>query len=546
MGQMKGQWRKEFSVVLVAALILGLLSAMGQAAAKPAFGGTLRIGTLSDPDTLNVLQSNSVSASWILDLMYPTLLIMNEQGEKVPYLAKDWGYSEDGLTAWFELRNDVKWQDGTPITSKDVKFTCDVTKQHKIGFNAALLADVKEIRTPTPTRVEFKLSKTYGPFLTSIGFWLRVVPEHIWKGIEDPKRFPNSNPVGAGPFKLAKYEIGQYYEMEAVDSWFDAPAGKPYLDKVLFKVYPDINTMILALQRGEIDLCANPIPPASADRLKATPGIKTAQTASLGYVYFTFNQHRDKAKALQDVRLRKAIAHAVNKEMIRAIVLRGQAKDIAVAVSPVLGSWHNPNVTSYPYDPEKAKTILQEAGYKDTNGDGVRETPTGEKLAFELLYDGGNANIAKAMKMVADDLQKVGIVVTHNALERNGYLAAFRKLDYDIAAGGWGIMDEPADYLYLLYHSSTYGPDGINRSGINDPQLDRLIDQARGALDAKKAREYVWKIQERLKELVPEVHLWVETYILAYRDDFAGYGVFPSDLRGMVDPQSLVRVYKIK
>lgn len=530
------------SVVLIAVLIL---SVVGQAA-EPSFGGTLRIGTLTGLDSFNVLASNSVSDSWVLNLMYPSLLIFNENGQKIGYLAKDWGYSEDGLTAWFELRDGVKWADGVPITSEDVKFTADITKEHRIGFNAFVLNAVTEVRTPTPTRVEFVLSKPNGPFLATIGFWLRVVPKHIWKDVEDPKRYPNMNPVGAGPFKLVDYRLGQYYELEAVDEWFDAPAGRPYLDKVIFKVYPDINTLILALQKGEIDVSAQPIPPASVARVKRTPRIVTVTAPSLGYYYMGFNMKRESAPSLADVTVRQAFAMAINKEMIRKMVLRGQAIDTAVAVTPVLADWYNPDVESYPYDPEKAKAMLEAAGYRDTDGDGIRETPAGEKMSYELLFDGGETNILKAVKMIQQDLSKVGIEINLEAVERNTYLTMFRNADFDLMCGKWGIMDEPADYLYLIYHSETYGTDGINHLGLNNPELDVLLEEARQATDMEVAKEKVFKIQEKLHELVPDIELWVDTFTFAYRDDFAGFRVYPSEVRGPVDPQSLVRVYKVK
>lgn len=532
------------SMRLGLAVLLVVLSFSILGSAEPRFGGTLTIGTLSDPDTLNVLQSNSVTGSWIQNLLYPSLLVMNEDGEKIGYIATDWGYSDDGLTAWYELRDDVYWQNGEPLTSEDVKFTAEVTKDHQIGFNASLLADVVSISTPTPTRIVFELEDTYGPFLTSLGFWLRLVPKSEWESVADPKTFANADPVGAGPFELVSYEDGQYYRLEAVDQWFDAPAGRPYLDEVVYRVYPDINTMVLALLRGDIDLAANPIPPASLDQVRQAADVNTASTASLGYYYMGFNMQNEDSKPLQDVTVRQAIATALNKEMMRNMVMRGQAIDVAVAVSPVLGDWHNPDVTSYEYDPEAARQMLADAGYVDTTGDGILNAPDGEPLRFRLLYDGGHAVLPRVMRIVDEDLQQVGIAVDHVAVERNTYLATFRSQDYDIMAGGWGIMDEPADYLYLLYHSDTFGPDGINRGGVNNPELDVLIDKARGALDHDDAVAYVHAIQEKLIELMPDIPLFTETYTFGYRNTFANYGVYPSDLRGMVDPQSLARVYK--
>jgi peptide/nickel transport system substrate-binding protein len=478
--------------------------------------------------------------------MYPSLLVMDEKANKIPYLAKEWGYSDGGRVAWFKLREDAKWQDGTPITAEDVKFTVDVTVKHSIGFNASLFSSVEKIVTPDSRTVQFYLKEPSVSFAPSAGFWLRVVPKHIWEKIQDPKQFANEKPIGAGPFALVRYQRGQYYELEPVKQGFFVESGPPLIDKVIFKVYPDINTLILALKKGEVDLCAESIPPASVPDLKKTKGINVVSGPSLGYAYMIFNLHSKQAGFLADVQVRKALAHAVNKDIINKMILAGNALPIATAVSPVLDFWHNPNVKDYAYDLEQAKKILDAAGYKDTNGDGVREVPAskgGGRLRVRILYDSGHAQQPKVVQILKDDLAKIGVELVADGMERNAYLAKRKALDFDLMLGRWGIMDEPADYLYLLYHSDTYGKGGINESGPNDPVLDKLIEEANKTGDVNVARDRVFKIQERLHEVIPEVHLYVEQYYFAYRDRFTGYRLFPSDLRGLVDPQSLSVVH---
>lgn len=544
---MQQTFRRSLLTTIVAAGLLLLCVLPGASAAEsPKRGGTLVIGTTTDVDTFNVLVSNSITSSWILDLMYPSLLAMDEKANKVPYLAKEWGYSDGGRVAWFKLREGAKWQDGTPITSEDVKYTVDITVKYNIGFNASLFSSVEKIVTPDAHTVQFYLNEPSVSFAPSAGFWLRVVPKHIWAKVQDPKQFANDNPIGAGPFALVKYQRGQYYELAPVKQGFFVQSGPPLVDKVIFKIYPDINTLILALKKGEVDLSAESIPPASVPDLKRTKGINVVSGPSLGYAYMIFNLHSKQAAFLADVQVRKAIAYAVNKDIINKMVLAGNGLPIATAVSPVLDFWHNPNVKDYAYDLNQAKRILDAAGYKDTNGDGVREVPTskgGGKLRVRILYDSGHAQQPKVMQILKDDLAKIGIEVVPDGMERNAYLAKRKELDFDLMLGRWGIMDEPADYLYLLYHSDTYGQGGINESGPNDPTLDKLLDEARKTGDVNLARDRVFKIQERLHELVPEVTLYVEQYYFAYRDRFTGYRLFPSDLRGLVDPQSLSVVH---
>ncbi len=153
--------------------------------------------------------------------------------------------------------------------------------------------------------------------------------------------------------------------------------------------------------------------------------------------------------------------------------------------------------------------MLEDAGYKDQGG--VRVGPKG-RLEFSAIYDQGNDPMAKSMTMIADDWAKIGVKLNLKGMERNTYLANAKALDFDIYGGRWGVMDEPADYIGLLFLSDTWQKGGINYSGINDPKLDTMIKEAQGSMDPKTMQEKIYKLQEYVAEQVPVVTLWVETY----------------------------------
>lgn len=524
---------KVLVMALVAALAIGAASATFVAAAEPSFGGELVIGTTADVGNFNTLVSNSVTDKWILNLMYPPLMILNEAGEKVPYMAKSWHYEEEGLKAVFELRDDIQWDDGTPFTAADVKFTADQLKFGNIGLVGSMLSDVESVETDGDHRVVFNLSQPYGPFLTSVGFWIRVVPKHIWETKGDLEEFANDvDPVGVGPFKLVDYQKGQYYRLAKVEHFPLAPAGSAYLDGVIFRVFPDMNTMLLALRKGEIDGIANPVPSASLADLERERDIAVVQTPSLGYHHITYNMENPH---LAKKEVRQALIRATNKDAIRTVVLRGNALALQTVVSPVLGDWYDETVADFPFDPEAAKAQLQAAGY--TMGrDGYFND-----LTFRMIYDSGNANIARWVTMVAFDAAEAGIRIELDGMERNTFLAKANARDFDLYAGGWGTMDEPSDYFSLLFEEGSF----INYNNVSDPVLDAMMHTARYSTDPAEVAAAVSEIQHYVQDQAYVNTLYVEMYNLAYRTDkFEGFGLYPSDLGGFVDPQSLMGVYK--
>lgn len=542
------RWSALLTVFLIGALVLTACSRGASGTGQPSgpsttpsegtpaskFGGELKIGVLADVGNFNPLVSNSINDSWILNLMYPTLITMSEQGEKVPYFATDWYYEDDGLKAVFKLRDDVRWDDGTPFTSADVKFTAEIVKRDVIGLAGTMLTDVASIETPDDHTVVFHMQRPYGPFLTTLGYWMKIVPKHQWESVEKPAEFPNAtDQIGAGPFKLVKYEKGQYYELHRVEHYPLAPEGKAYLDKIFFRVYPDMNTAILALKKGDIDAIANPIPAASVRDLQGTPGITISQTPSLGYAHMTYNVRNPH---LAKAEVRRALIHATNKEAIRQVVLLGNAIAIPTVVSPVLSEWYDDTITDYAFDIDRARELLAQAGYSDANGDGFFDG-----LEFDLIYDQGHATISKWVTMVADDAAKAGIRINLQGMERNTYLAKAREREFDIYAGSWGIMDEPADYFALLFN-----PDGyINYGNVDDPELSAMIDRARFTMDQNQVKEAVRDVQRYVADKAYVNTLYVETYNLAYNTDrFAGFKIFPSDLQSFLDPHSLSGVHR--
>jgi peptide/nickel transport system substrate-binding protein len=512
---------------------------------KPKFGGTLTVGMTADPDTLNPLVSNTTPGNWINSAIYPHLMTMNSNGEKVPYIADTFTTSEDGKTVTFKLKQGLKWQDGTPITSADVKFTGEYLAEHKLQWTAGIFESVESTETPDDLTVVYNLKQPYPGFAGTLGYWVRIVPKHIWEKVSDPKNFDNPEPIGAGPFKMVKWERGQYVEMEAVDEWFAAPEGKPYLDKVIFKIYPDINTMVLALQKGEVDVTAQDIPASAAKQLEANKAIKLEQTPSLGYAYYSFNLNPENPSPTQDAKFRVAMATATDKETIINVGLEGMGLNLETPVSPILKQWVDPSVKGPEYNVDKAKDLLSEAGYKDTDGDGIVNAPSefgGENAELELMYDSANIYHQKTAKILEKNASDIGVKLVLKPVEYNTLSAKiFSEKDFEMHIGKWGALEESSDNMESLFHSKAQ----LNFMGLNNPELDKILTAAKYAPTEEEAIKNVFEFQKWYVDQFPVVPVYVQTFNLAYNEEkFGGFEMFPSDLQGLVDPNSLTKVYK--
>ena len=320
-------------------------------------GGTLVIGTTADVVNLNPLVGNSRTDTWVTNLMYPRMMDMDLEGTKTPSLATDWSYSEDGLTATVNLRDDFTWSDGEPVDAEDVMFTIDAIKAEQFGVVAGMIAAYESSTAPDPHTIEFTLSRPDGAFLNSVGFWMPIVPEHVFSAAESVQEFANdSDWVSAGPYRLTDVQAGDRYTMTAVDSYPLAPDGTPTLDEVVFRVFPDVNTEVLALRNGDIDLIGNAIPPTLVEQLQDVDGLELVTVPSLGWAHMQYNMRRE---PLDQLEVRQALAHAVDYEAIRQVVLRGQAVSSGSSpLTPSFQQWYDDSSEEYAHDPERSRELL--------------------------------------------------------------------------------------------------------------------------------------------------------------------------------------------
>lgn len=509
-------------------------SASADAAGDVVTGGDLRIGTTADVVNFNPLVGNSRTDTWVTNLMYPSMMTINDDGEKVPALATDWGYSEDGLTAWIEIRDDFEWTDGTPLTAEDVVFTVNAVKDESLGVVSGMIGAMESATAASDTRIEFTLSRPDGAMLNSIGFWMPIVPAHVFSEAPNVAEFANdSDWVSAGPFVLTEVEEGQRYVMEAVENYPLAETGAPNVDRVIYRVYPDVNTQVLALRSGELDMIANALPRTVVSELEGEESIELYSVSSLGWAHMQYNMRRE---PLDQVEVRQALAHAVDYEAIRQIVLGGNAVSANSSVlTPTFTQWADPEAQEYAHDPDLSRSLLEDAGFVDDNGDGMYDD-----LSFEMVYDSGDPVISSWAEIVRDQSAEAGIEIKLAGLERNTYLSRTQERDFDIYAGSWAIIDEPQSNFFLLF-----APDGfINYAGVEDQRINTLMHESSEALTVEDARGPLQEIARIVTERVYDNVMYVEQFTFAATTDWAGFQPRPSELLSIVNAQSLASAHR--
>ena len=502
------------------------------AANGEATGGTLSVGTTADVVNYNPLVGNSRTDTWVTNLMYPAMMSLDMDAEKIPWVATDWGYSDDGLTATATIRDDLTWTDGEPLTADDIVFTIEAIAAEGLGTVAGMISAFESAEAVSDTEVAFNLSRPDGAFITSVGFWMPIVPAHVFGEAEVVGEFANdSDWVSAGPFVLTEVDQGQRYVLDAVENFPFVPEGRPALDRVEFRVFPDVNTAALALRNGDLDVIANALPPAQVDQLANEDGLTVEQVPSLGWAHMQYNMRR---APLDQLEVRQALAHAVDYEAIRNVVLGGNAVSARSSVlTPTFGFWHDESVEEYEFDPELSRELLEDAGFEDSNGDGLYDD-----LSFDMVYDQGDANISGWAELVRDQSADAGIDIQLNGLERNTYLERTQERDFDIYAGSWAVIDEPQSNFGLLFDSDGF----INYAGVDDPEVEALLEEASAALTPEEALEPLQEVNRIVRDQVYDNVMYVEQFNFARSDAWTDWETKPSDLLSLISPQSLSQV----
>ncbi len=398
----------------------------------------------------------------------------------------------------FTLRDDVRWHDGAPFTSADVAFTCKAILNEKVASPRRSDFDlVDSVETPDPQSVVVRYKKPFSPALLS---WMgAILPEHIL-GKLDPSKWPevyNRKPVGTGPFKFGSWKTNEFIRLVKNPDYF---LGSPWLDSVVFRVLPDPLTLQLAFQTKQVDFWN--VDPWAVKSFEKDPRFDLFSAPGQAYNYIGWNLRRP---MFQDLRVRQALAQAVNVPQMIKYIIYGRGVQSTGIFTPQMW-FFDPSVKPLPYDPEAARKLLDEAGWK-VGPDGIR-VKDGKRFSFTLLANNGNEVRRDIATLVQDDLKQVGIEVKVEIYEWAVLLKRFvSKGEFDAIVLGWGLgydFDQ-----YGIWHSSQTHPEELNFIGYANPGVDHLLTDLRQEYARPEIIRLAAKLQQTIYADQPYLFLFV-------------------------------------
>ncbi len=462
-----------------------------------------------EPKTLNNFSAeNDIYAKWMtVPYIFEPLLFYNfDDLTMEPHLAKSYSISDDGLEITFVLRDDIHFSDGVPVTADDVIFTYETVMNP--GVDAANIAnlyiDVDHVERIDTRTVKFVMKRRHFKALENLSFWdFGILPKHEYK-FDDPQEFNKrrSNPVGSGPFVFERWDSGRQIVLRRNENYW---GPKPKLEKIVFKFITNVVAAIQSLRSGEVDMII-PEPDQFAELAADEQFTKDFRCLSFWspgspFYYIGWNQER---VFFKDKRVRLAMTHVIDREKIIAELLKGHGETITGPFF-IKGPVNDKSIEPWPYDPQHAKELLDEAGWTDSDGDGLRDKD-GVTLRFKFMYSSDKVLYQRLSRLLKNEAAKIGVEVIPDPFEWSVVITKITAHDYDSMVMGWGgdVLEDP----YQLWHSSQIENRGSNYVGFSNETADVLIEQGRQILDAGKRNELYRKLGRILHEEQPYTFLY--------------------------------------
>jgi peptide/nickel transport system substrate-binding protein len=533
--------RKIAAVAVLVALISMLTGAAG-AGAQSENGEdkklVLRIGDTNDIDGFNPFKLVEIPSFEIMDLTYDLLVDFSpKDSSPVPGLADSWEHSKDGLTWTFHLNKDAKWQDGKPVTSEDVAYTFNRILKEKQGLFIDYVKQIDKIETPDKHTVVFTTKK---PSVQMLSMYVYILPKHIWKKVppDETKTFVNQPAIGSGPFQAVEWKKGQYARLKVNPDYF---RGRPKLDEIIFQFYDNDDTMVQALKNGDVDYISG-MPINLFKSLKNQEGIETNSAPDAGFTELGFNLYEPNPEvikefdapktstgnpALLDPRVREAINWAIDEDALTDKVLQGEGVPGSTLVPPVLAKYHLSLDKSelQGFDIERSKQLLKQAGWEDTDGDGIVDKD-GKDLNLRLFVRSENKDSVTEGQFIEDWFKEAGIGLETKAISDTSLTDAIYAADYDMFIWGWGSDADPDFILSVLTCDQIMG--WSDTFWCND-DYSRGYEDQKEQLNLDQRADTIKEMQRIAYQDNPYIIFYYDNQLEAWRTDkFAGWTKTPT------------------
>lgn len=518
------------SISLLALVLMVAFGGVAAAQEEESDRVVLRVGLTQPWTTLNVTVGFTVSEFEIWTLQYEGLTSRDEDFEIIPALAESWEASDDGLTYTYTLREGLLWSDGEPLTADDIAWTINTSRDQEWSNHISATANLDAVAIDDRTLQV--TSSVPDPKLPEVGAY--IVPRHIWEEQapdgEAVMEYDALDGVGSGPFVLAEHSTGQFVRMVANDNFW---AGRATVDEIVFRIFTNADAMVAALQQGQIDAAHN-IPAASVATLEADDNIEVVAGHQGGFDEIALNGGEAEGQphpALYDIEVRRAINHAIDKEAIVEDLYAGLGEP-AVTISPSADPKWLPDIPEseqFTYDPDRANQILDDAGYLDTDGDGVREMPGGgDPLVLRHGVNSDSTTAQPLADLYVGWMDAIGIRVELAAYDEGQLFDVIVNGDYDSFAWGWVPFVDP-DPMLSYFTEDELG--NWNDANWFDPRYDELYLEQKEELDEDRRIEIVHEMLRIFHDSAVYIPLTYTPDSQAYRTDrFEGWIRQPSEI----------------
>ncbi len=464
----------------------------------------LVIGLESDPTNLDPRLSSDAASSRILDLVCEGLVHLGGDGTPRPALATSWDTPDDH-TYVFHLASGVRFADGSTFSADDVKATLESILDPAFASPAkGAFESVQKVEVRDPSTLVIHLVRPYAPLLTALA--VGIVPAA--KARDHSLKMPQGAPC-TGPYRVTSMSPGDRVVLEASPTYRGTP---PSIPRIEIKILTDEATRALELRKGSVDFLLNGVSPDRVAELEREPGLAIQRAPSANTTYLGFNLQDP---LLADVRVRKAIALAIDRDAIVQSLLGGHAVLATGLLAP--SNWaYDGNVTTYAHDPAAAKRLLDEAGKSDPDGDGPR-------ARFTLLHKTSEDKLRRRVaEVLQSQLAAVGIELQIQSSEWGTFFDDVKRGNFQTYTLQWVGVVEP-DMLYSAFHSANVPPDGANRGRFRDPRIDELTVRAHTLLEPAARKPIYAEIQGILADELPYVFLWHEEHIAVMSKRLEGF-----------------------